>query len=89
MPSDAWWVYVVRCRDTTLYTGITTDPAARLAAHNSGKGARYTRSRRPVELVHLEPAADRPSAQRREAAIKRLSRPAKEQLARTATAEVP
>ena len=82
MPPSSWWVYVVRCRDATLYTGITNDPDARLAAHNAGKGARYTRGRHPVSLVHLEAATDRPSAQRREAAIKRLSRPEKEALGR-------
>jgi putative endonuclease len=81
MPRSRWWVYILRCRDATLYTGITTDPAARLSAHNAGRGARYTRGRRPVALVHLEPAPNRAEAQRREAAIKRLSRARKEGLA--------
>jgi uncharacterized protein (TIGR02453 family) len=76
----AWHVYVARCGDGTLYTGITTDPARREAAHNSGRGASYTRARRPIRLVHLEPAADRGAALRRELAIKRLTRTAKEQL---------
>ena len=75
-----WHVYVARCGDGTLYTGITTDPARREAAHNAGRGAAYTRGRRPVRLVHLEPAADRPAALRREHAIKRLSRREKERL---------
>jgi len=75
-----WHVYVARCRDGTLYTGITTDPARREAAHNRGRGATYTRSRRPVRLVHLEPAADRGAALRRELAIKRLPRHEKERL---------
>jgi uncharacterized protein (TIGR02453 family) len=75
-----WHVYLARCGDGTLYTGITTDPARREAAHNSGRGASYTRSRRPVRLVHLEPAADRGAALRRELAIKRLPRRDKERL---------
>jgi uncharacterized protein (TIGR02453 family) len=75
-----WHVYVARCGDGTLYTGITTDPVRRAAAHNAGRGASYTRARRPVRLVHLETAADRPAALRRELAIKRLPRRLKEQL---------
>jgi len=75
-----WHVYVARCHDGTLYTGITTDPARRQADHNAGRGASYTRSRRPVRLVHLEPAADRGAALRRELAIKRLPRREKERL---------
>ena len=72
----AWWVYMLRCADGSLYTGITTDVARRVAEHNgeSGSGARYTRSRRPVQLVYLEAAASRTEASRREAAIKRLDR---------------
>jgi uncharacterized protein (TIGR02453 family) len=76
----AWHVYVARCGDGTLYTGITTDPARRESAHNAGRGAAYTRSRRPVRLIHVEPAADRGAALRRELAIKRLSRHEKERL---------
>lgn len=72
----AWCVYVLRCADGSLYTGITTDVARRIAEHNGdgGLGARYTRNRRPVELVHVETAAGRAEAARREAAIKRLDR---------------
>ena len=72
----AWAVYMLRCADGTLYTGITTDVARRLAEHNGegGPGARYTRSRRPVELVYVEPADTRAAAALREAAIKRLDR---------------
>lgn len=72
----AWWVYVLRCADGSLYTGITTDVSRRLAEHNGagGLGARYTRSRRPVELVYAEGAGNRAEAARREAAIKRLDR---------------
>jgi uncharacterized protein (TIGR02453 family) len=76
----AWFVYLARCADGSLYTGVTTDPARRERAHNLGRGAAYTRSRRPVRLVHLEPARDRGSALRRELAIKRLSRRGKEAL---------
>jgi uncharacterized protein (TIGR02453 family) len=79
-----WHVYLARCADGTLYTGITTDPVRRQAAHNSGRASSYTRARRPVRLVHLEPAADRSAALRRELAIKRLSRQDKERLVRAA-----
>jgi putative endonuclease len=72
----AWWVYLLRCADGSLYTGITTDVSRRLAEHNGNgaAGARYTRSRRPVELAYAEAAASRAEAARREAAIKRLDR---------------
>src|SRR3569623_320442 len=72
----AWCVYMLRCADGTLYTGITTDIARRVAEHNGegGLGARYTRSRRPVQLVYVEAAAARAEAARREAAITRLDR---------------
>lgn len=70
---------MLRCADGTLYTGITTDLPRRLAEHNGagGVGARYTRSRRPVELVYAEASPSRAEASRREAAIKRLDRAAK------------
>lgn len=77
MNASPWYVYLLRCADGTLYAGITTDPRRRLAEHNAGTGARYTRARRPVTMVHIEPAADRAAASRREAAIKRLPRAAK------------
>lgn len=70
----SWRVYVLRCRDGSLYTGATNDLPARLARHASGKGARYTRARLPVALVYAERAPDRGSALRREAALKRLTR---------------
>lgn len=76
-----WTVYLVRCRDGSLYTGISTDPGRRLAQHNRGSGATYTRSRLPVELVYCEPARDRSQALRREYAIKQLTRIEKEALA--------
>ncbi len=69
-----WWVYILRCRDGTLYTGITTDVARRLAEHRAGAGARYTRSRLPLRLVWREPQPDRAAAARREAQVKRLPR---------------
>lgn len=70
----AWTVYILRCGDGTLYTGCTNDLPRRLEAHQSGKGAKYTRSRPPVELVYREAAADKSAALRREIAVKRLSR---------------
>lgn len=86
MAASSWFVYVLRCADGTLYTGITTHPQRRLDAHNSGKGARYTRTRLPVEMIYIETAAGRAAACRREAAIKRLSRAAKLALGATARA---
>jgi putative endonuclease len=77
----AWTVYLARCRDGTLYTGVTTDLTRRLAEHNTGCGGAYTRSRLPVVLVYREEARDRSVALRREYAIKRLSRSQKERLA--------
>lgn len=68
---------MLECRDGTFYTGWTTDLSARLADHQSGRGARYTRSRRPVRLVYSEELPTSNDARRREAAIKRLKRPAK------------
>lgn len=72
-----WWVYILRCADGTLYTGSTNDLDRRLAAHNAGRGAKYTRARRPVALVYREEAADRRAALQREAALKKLARAAK------------
>lgn len=69
-----WWVYIVECADGTLYTGIARDLQQRIATHNAGNGARYTRSRLPVKLVYQEPARDRADASRREAQIKAYSR---------------
>lgn len=76
-----WTVYLARCRDGTLYTGVTTDPERRLAEHNAGCGAAYTRSRLPITLVYRELVVDRAGAQRREHAIRRLTRREKEALA--------
>ncbi len=74
------YVYILRCADGSLYTGWTTDVTQRTKAHNSGKGAKYTRSRRPVELVFVEEHETKESALRREAAIKKLSKTSKEEL---------
>ena len=74
-------VYMLRCADGTLYTGITNDLDRRVRMHNGGKGAKYTRSRRPVELVYWEQAGCRADASRREYAVKRLTRAEKEALA--------
>lgn len=70
----AHYVYILRCYDGSLYTGWTTDLEHRVKAHNEGKGAKYTRSRRPVELVYHEEFETKSEALKREAAIKRLSR---------------
>ena len=69
-----WFVYVLRCRDGTLYTGISTDVEQRVAVHNAGRGARYTRPRLPVTVIHVERKRSRSTALKREAAIKSLSR---------------
>ena len=69
-----WHVYMVACADGSLYTGVAKDVAKRVATHNSGQGAKYTRARRPVRLVHQEDGYSRGGALSREWAIKRLSR---------------
>ncbi|TEB07849.1 GIY-YIG nuclease superfamily protein [Pelotomaculum schinkii] len=74
------YTYMLQCSDGTFYTGWTVDLEARLKAHNSGKGARYTRSRLPVELVYWESHLSRGDAQRREAMIRKLGRKQKEEL---------
>ena len=76
-----WYVYMVRCADDSLYTGITTDLERRITEHNeSPTAAAYTRSRRPVQLVYSENCADRASASSRENKIKNLSRQQKLEL---------
>lgn len=72
-----WVVYILRCGDGTLYTGVTNDLKKRLAAHRAGKGAKYTRGRGPLKLVHNESRKTKSAALKREAAIKALSRAAK------------
>ena len=78
-------VYLLRCRDGSLYTGITNDLDRRLALHRTGKASAYTRSRLPLALAYREAARDRASALRREAAIRRLSRAEKLALCAAAT----
>lgn len=80
----AFWVYMLRCGDGTLYSGITNDLDKRFAAHESGRGARYTRGRGPLRLVFCEPAEDKSSALKREHALKRLRRAQKLALVRKA-----
>ena len=71
---STWKLYMLRCRDGSLYTGITTDVEKRLEAHRSGKGAKYTRGRGPLELVYQEECGDHSTALKREIEIKALSR---------------
>lgn len=75
-----WVCYLVCCADGTLYCGITNNLEKRLAAHNSGEAAKYTRGRRPVRLVHVESCADKSAALKRELQIKELSRGEKQAL---------
>lgn len=70
----SWFVYILRCADDTLYTGITTDCDRRIAQHNAGKGAKYTRNRTPVVLIYNETSDSRSNASVREYEIKRLTR---------------
>ncbi len=74
------YVYVLRCADDTLYTGYTTDVERRVAEHDAGEGAKYTRGRTPVELVHVEAFDERGAAMSREHEIKQRSRAGKEEL---------
>lgn len=75
-----WYLYLLRCRDGSLYAGITTDVPARLRAHNAGRGAKYVRSRLPATLAWRSAALTEPSARRREHALKRLPKADKERL---------
>ena len=78
-----WYVYILRCSDGTLYTGSTDDVGRRVAVHNSGKGAKYTRGRTPVEVVYTEECESYSAALKREYAIKQLSRQEKWNLIQT------
>jgi len=78
-----WFVYMVRCADRSLYTGISNDLISRIKKHNVGKGAKYTRSRLPVKLVWREQKSSERAARRREAAIKGLTRLEKIDLIKT------
>lgn len=75
-----YYVYMVRCADNSLYTGFALDPERRAAVHNSGKGAKYTRSRLPVRLVYTESYETEHEARSRECQLKKLTHAAKEQL---------
>ena len=75
-----WYLYILRCKDSTLYTGITTDVEKRFEAHQSGKGAKYTRGRGPLELVYRETCGTHSDALKRECAVKALSRLQKQDL---------
>ncbi len=70
----SYWLYILQCGDNTLYTGTTDDVERRLAVHQSGKGAKYTRGRGPLTVVYREACTDRSAALRREAAVKRMTR---------------
>ena len=85
--ADNWFVYLVRCRDGSLYTGIAKDVTRRCQQHNAGTGSRYTRSRRPVVLVYQESKRSRSLALKREAAIKAMTRREKEALVLGAEAD--
>lgn len=76
----SWYVYMLRCGDGTLYTGVTDNVERRLAAHRTGKGAKYTRGRGPLELVYQEQVPDKSAALRREYEIKQLPKQEKEGL---------
>ena len=75
-----WYLYILRCGDGTLYTGITNDVEKRLEAHRNGKGAKYTRGRGPLELVYRESCGSHSEALKREHQVKRLSRQEKQQM---------
>jgi predicted GIY-YIG superfamily endonuclease len=83
MKQDGWFVYILKCADDSLYTGITTDLERRLRGHNAGEASRYTRTRLPVSMVYLEAHPDRSAASIREAALKALSRDEKLRLIRS------
>ena len=75
-----WYLYILRCKDDTLYTGITTDVEKRLEAHRAGRGAKYTRGRIPLELVYREPCGTHSMALKRELQVKALTREEKQKL---------
>ncbi len=75
-----WFLYILECKDGTLYTGITNNLEKRLRSHNDGTASKYTRSRTPVKMVYSEPVGDRSNATKRELQVKKLSRTKKNQL---------
>ena len=80
MTEKKWFLYILRCGDGSLYTGITTDVEARLAQHRAGKGAKYTRGRGPLEVFYTEECGDHSMALKRELAVKALPREEKERM---------
>ena len=74
------YCYIVECADGTYYTGWAIDPEKRIQVHNKGRGAKYTRTRRPVKLVYVEEQPDRVTAMKRERAIKKMTREKKQKL---------
>jgi len=81
----AWIIYILKCGDSSLYTGITNNLTKRLTAHGNGHGAKYTKGRGPLEHVYSETAVDRSAAQKRESSIKKLSRAGKLRLIDTSS----
>ena len=75
-----WYIYILKCSDDSFYTGITTDLKERIKRHNSGDGAKYTRTRRPVNLIYARKIDSKSEAKRKEIEIKSLSRENKERL---------
>lgn len=82
-----WCVYIVRCKDKTLYTGYTNDLEKRELSHNEGKGARYTRQRRPVRVVYVEEFGSKGKALKREYEIKQMTREEKEELIKSSSSK--
>lgn len=85
---NSWKLYILRCGDGSLYTGITTDVGKRLETHRSGKGAKYTRGRGPLELVYSEDCGDHSAALKREMEIKALTKTQKEALIREGSEKI-
>ena len=77
---SVWYIYIARCADGSFYTGVARNVSNRMAQHNRGKGAKYTRGRLPLELVYVEKSSDRSSALRRECQIKRMDSAEKRRL---------
>jgi putative endonuclease len=89
-PSDnIWFLYILECGDSSLYTGITNRLAIRIEAHKAGTGARYTRSHLPVKLVYVEECEDRSSASKREWAVKKMSKSQKLELVKKSSVAAP
>ncbi|MBN1913689.1 MAG: GIY-YIG nuclease family protein [Candidatus Omnitrophica bacterium] len=87
-PPSSWFLYIVKCKDRSLYTGITTDITRRVREHNLKKGAFYTKNKTPVKLVYQEPMADQSQARKRESFIKKLTREQKLELVKKPKAKV-